>query len=74
AVMLLLEGKTGVTVMDVDGAKIRYIPTKDAIRQRRVDMQMVSFYEAMNVCFGRVPQLYVPEFEEYQGEIIYRHI
>jgi hypothetical protein len=71
--MLLLEGKSGVTVMDVEGSKIRYIPTKEAIVQRKVDMQMISFYEAMNVCFGRIPQPYVPDFEEYQGEI-YRHL
>ena len=38
AVLLLLEGKTGNTVVDVDGNKIIYIDTSEAIKRREVDI------------------------------------
>ena len=53
AVYLLEEGITGVTVVDVHDGVIRYIPTKEAIKQCFVNMEQVKFYEQMGICFGR---------------------
>ncbi len=70
AVMLLLAGYSGVTVYQVaDGGEIRYIPTKDAIESRQVDPGMISFYEQMDVCFGRVPHPIDPVFVQGSGKI-----
>jgi len=67
AVILLEEGKSGVTVVAIIDGKIRYIPTKEAIVQRFVNLNEISFYEQMDVCFGRQPSPYVPTHEEYKG-------
>ncbi|MCL2009010.1 MAG: 6-phosphofructokinase [Synergistaceae bacterium] len=69
AVLLLEEGLSGVTVVGINGGKIRYIPTEEAIVQRFVDLDVVSFYEQMDVCFGRKPQPYAPTFEKHEGKI-----
>ena len=53
AVYLLEEGITGVTVVDVHDGIIRYIPTKEAIKQCFVNLEQVKFYEQMGICFGR---------------------
>lgn len=58
AVILLLDGITGVTVTSVREGKIQYMDIPKAIEQRLVDMNMVSFYESMGVCFGRNPEQY----------------
>ena len=67
AVMLLLNGYSGVTVFNVHAGEIRYIPTKRAIEQRHVDLEMVSFYEELGTCFGREPVPFKPEFYEKKG-------
>jgi len=64
AVRLLMEGITGVTVCNVVGSEINYIPTEQAIVQRRVDVNMLSLYEELGVCFGREPVEYKPKFRE----------
>ena len=64
AVMLLLEGINGVTVSSVQGGEIKYMPTKSAIVQRHVEVEMLSFYEELGVCFGRNPVKYTPRFRE----------
>ena len=69
AVILLNEGIHGVTVAEVSDGRIRYLPTKDAIVQRFVNLDEVTFYEQMDICFGRKPQTYVPQIEQYEGEI-----
>jgi len=69
AVILLDEGLSGVTVVAIIDGKIRYIPTKEAIVQRYVDLNEISFYEQMDVCFGRKPSPYVPTYEKAQGQI-----
>jgi 6-phosphofructokinase 1 len=69
AVILLDEGLTGVTVVEINDGKIRYIQTKDAIKQRFVDLNEVTFYEQMDVCFGRKRQNYVPVLEKHEGPI-----
>ena len=55
AVELLVHGIDAVTVADVRGSTIRYMPTSEAIRQRHVDPTLVSFHEGLGVCFGRQP-------------------
>lgn len=72
AVMLLLAGNTGVTVYQVMGDEICYMPTRDAIQKRVVDDKMVSIYEEMDVCFGRKPVRYEPAFHENNGEKVIR--
>jgi 6-phosphofructokinase 1 len=69
AVVLLLNGMSGVTVQDVKKGKIRYLPTEKAIKERDVDLEMVSFYEHLGFCFGRKPDVFRIEFEENKGEI-----
>ncbi len=64
AVLLLLEGKSGVTVSDVHGKEIRYMPSKQAIKQRYVDLDKIALYEEMGICFGRKVERFVPEFKE----------
>ena len=55
AFLLLNQGMTGVTVAGIIGGQIKYIDTKEAIKQRHVDVNQVAIYEAMGTCFGRVP-------------------
>ncbi|GHV44754.1 6-phosphofructokinase [Synergistales bacterium] len=69
AVILLDEGLSGVTVVEINDGKIRYIPTEEAIVQRFVDTDEVAFYEQMDICFGRKSQQYVPKIEQYEGHV-----
>jgi 6-phosphofructokinase 1 len=55
AVELLVQGLESVTVADVTGGTIHYMKTVDAIKQRHVDLDLVSYHERLGVCFGRVP-------------------
>jgi 6-phosphofructokinase 1 len=69
AVVLLLNGIVGVTVQDIQNGEIRYLPTKKAIVQRHVDLDLVTFYETLGYCFGRKPGKYVPKYAENKGPI-----
>ncbi|MDA8085787.1 MAG: 6-phosphofructokinase [Nitrospiraceae bacterium] len=60
AVLLLKDGIAGVTLVDVNDKKIEYIPTEDAIKQRKVDLDELSLYESLGLCFGREPEPFVP--------------
>lgn len=72
SVLLLLQGKTGNTVVDVSGKKIFYMPTSEAIKRREVDIREVALFESLGVCFGRKPHKY--EFEcEVAASPIERH-
>lgn len=72
-VLLLLQGKTGNTVVDVSGNKVLYIPTTEAIKRREVDVSEVALFESIGVCFGRKPQKY--EFKcEVAASPIERHV
>ena len=64
AVVLLKRGLTGVTVVGVSGKEIRYMKTEDAIKQRYVDLNRVSFYEALGISFGRKVGTFSPKFKE----------
>jgi 6-phosphofructokinase 1 len=69
AVQLLKNGIYGVTVVGIEGTEVKYIPTKDAIVQRFVDLDEVTFHESLGVCFGREPDEYNPEFKQHEGKI-----
>ncbi len=73
AVLLMLEGITGVTVVDVQENDINYMPTSQAIEQRNVNLNKIEFFEALGVCFGREPVDYHPKFSEQHGHIS-RHL
>ncbi len=63
-VLLLASGHTGVSVIDVTGKDVKFIPTAQVIKQRLVNMDEVALYEEMGICFGRAPQKYEPQFIE----------
>lgn len=73
AVLLLLEGKTGNTVVDVNGNKIRYMPTSEAIKRREVDINEIALFESLGTCFGRKPEKFKFELIESK-EAIDRHL
>jgi 6-phosphofructokinase 1 len=75
AVHLLTEGMKGVTVVDVRGSNITYMPTALAIRRRKVDLEQVRLFEQVGFCFGREPPGYNPRFTELpEGETPTRHL
>lgn len=73
AVELLVRGLESMTVADVSGGVIRYMKTADAIKQRHVDLDLVSFHERLGVCFGREPQDIALQFAEAQAPV-QRHL
>ncbi len=73
AVILLIEGKTGNTVVDVSGNKISYMPTSGVIKRREVDIREVALFESLGICFGRKPGKYSYELTEAKG-IVERHL
>lgn len=73
AVLLLLDGKTGNTVVDVDGNKICYMPTSEAIKRREVDINEIALFESLGTCFGRKPEKFKYELVEQKGYIS-RHL
>ena len=54
AVYLLVNEIYGVTTTGYVNGEIRYMPIKEAITQREVDLKQVSLYEQLGFCFGRV--------------------
>jgi 6-phosphofructokinase 1 len=69
AVLLLLEGKTGNTVVDVNGKKISYMPTSEAIKRREVDVSEIALFETLGICFGRKPKKFEYETMEAKGAV-----
>lgn len=69
AVHLLLAGKTGNTVVNVNGQRLSYISTSEAIKRREVDVSEIALYESLGTCFGRKPQKFEPQFQEITGTI-----
>ena len=53
AVQLLANDIYGVTVAHVNEGKIKYMKTKEAIKQRHVDLELASFHEDLGISFGR---------------------
>jgi len=73
AVILLVEGKIGNTVVNVTGNKIYYLPTAEAIKRREVDVDEVSLFESLGTCFGRKPQKYQYELLPVTSQKIERY-
>lgn len=69
AVMLLMKGIKGVTVIEVKGTDVIYQATAEVIKQRHVDLNEVAMYESMGVCFGRKPKPFACEAKEHCGHI-----
>ncbi|OGU58886.1 MAG: 6-phosphofructokinase [Ignavibacteria bacterium GWF2_33_9] len=69
AVQLLVNDIFGVTVAGIEGSNIKYLPTKEAIVQRFVDLDEVAFHENLGVCFGREPVEYKPNFIKQESKI-----
>ena len=69
AVLLLLAGKSGNTVVDVNGKKISYMPTAEAIKRREVDISEIALFESLGTCFGRKTVKYECEFVEAKPPI-----
>ena len=69
AVLLLLEGISGVTVTNVDCGVVKYMKTEEAIEQRFVDVREVALYEQLGYCFGRAAGALEPSFEQVSGAI-----
>lgn len=69
AVLLLLDGITGNTIVDVDGQVIHYQSTADLIKRREVDISEIALFESLGTCFGRKPEKYVYHFEELKGHV-----
>lgn len=72
AVILLIEGKTGNTVVDVDGKNILYIATSEAIKRREVDIDEIAIYESFGICFGRKPHTFEHRLFEVKDKILRR--
>ncbi len=69
AVILLRAGKTGNTVTNVEGCKVMYIPTTDAIKRREVDIRELALFESLGTCFGRTPVEFKPELVDERRTI-----
>jgi 6-phosphofructokinase 1 len=69
AVLLLLNGISGVTIAGISEGEIRYLPVQDAIQQRHVSLADVEYYEQLGVCFGRNVAEYKPKFKQISGHI-----
>jgi len=72
AYILLEQGISGVTVSGINNGKIRYLDTKDAIKQRLVDTHQVAIHEALGTCFGRAPEKIHAKAEKL-NEALERH-
>ena len=69
AFILLNQGITGVTVAGINDGKVRYMDTKEAIKQRFVDTHQVAIYETMGICFGRNSGTVNTEVKKLTGKI-----
>ncbi len=69
AVVLLVQGKTGVTIVGLKDGNIKYIDAKKAIVQRHVDLNVVAYHEQLGVCFGRKVEKLNIKADEYEGKI-----
>jgi len=69
AVLLLLEGKAGNTVVNVEGNRIYYQSTAEVIKRREVNISEIAIFESLGTCFGRKPEKFVYEIVEQKGRI-----
>jgi 6-phosphofructokinase 1 len=68
AVHLLCQNISGVTVAGIDGSTILYMPTAEAIKQRHVDPDLISYHENLGTCFGRPTQKLSLQAKEIKGK------
>jgi 6-phosphofructokinase 1 len=64
AVILLVNGISGVTVTGYSNNTVHYMDIEKAIVQRYVDLIEVALYEQLGFCFGRVRTEYEPTCKE----------
>lgn len=69
AVILLKSGLSGVSVSGIQSGKIQYMKTSDIIKQRFVDLGVVSLHEQLGTCFGRKPQGVKLKSEQKKGHV-----
>ncbi|MEW5895414.1 MAG: 6-phosphofructokinase [Candidatus Omnitrophota bacterium] len=69
AVLLLLKGLSGMTVVKVEGNEVRYMETARAIQQRHVDPDTIALHEQLGLCFGRKPVAFAPVFKQVEGKV-----
>ncbi len=69
AFILLNQGISGVTVAGINDGNVRYMDTKEAIKQRHVDLRQVTIYEALGICFGRVTGQINTKTEKLTGAV-----
>ena len=67
AVLLLLKDKTGTTLVSVNGNRINYMPTSEAIKRREVNVDELALFESLGTCFGREPKEYIYKLHEQKG-------
>jgi 6-phosphofructokinase 1 len=67
AVLLLMQGKTGTTLVSVNGNTINYMPTSEAIKRREVDINELALFESLGTCFGRAPREFTYHLSEQKG-------
>jgi len=72
AFVLLNQGISGVTVSGISNGRIRYMDTKEAIKQRLVNIHQIALYETLGTCFGRRPEKFHVETEKLT-EAMERH-
>ena len=68
AVILLNNDIAGVTLAGVNGDEIRYMLAEDAIVQRHVDLEQISLFENLGICFGRKKGQYIPKFKQLKDK------
>ena len=68
AVYLLTQNISSVTVAGIDGSTVLYMNTADAIKQRHVDPDLITYHENLGTCFGRPSQKLVLKAKEIKGK------
>ena len=69
AVVLLKNGLSGVSFINLAHGKIHYMETSEAIKQRYVDLTQIAVYEQLGTCFGRKPQDITLGSQKHSGVI-----
>ena len=57
------------TKLEQQGKKIQYLQTQEAIKQRHVDLDAVTVFEQLGICFGREKKEIAPDFEEIKEKV-----
>jgi len=69
AVFLLLDGKIGNTVVNVEGNRIYFQSTAEVIKRREVNVKEIAIFESLGTCFGRKPEKFMYEIIEQKARI-----